>query len=201
MKVNSPPPLTAHCIAPHCTASHRMVTSTCIAPTPPHSYLIPPPCTVSILLYFIAIIQTPRQPSLSSTTAPLETVPALSTIAPTPAPLRPPLPAVPPLCQPIQLERLLASHAFALPVSRAEARGSGVDDKEGSSFSGSRQDQVVVSARGARSAIGYTRSGEVLGEGRGVRVSGVSAQVQKRADRGGGVRVLRSGRYYCNNLV
>lgn len=95
---------------------------------------------------------------------------------------------------PLQLERLLASHAFALPVTRAEAAdapysgidsgGSGIGGGGDGGDSGGFQGGKAVLPSGGGSQVGYTRSGDVLGGGGGVRRPGVSSQVR---DRGGGV--------------
>lgn len=83
-----------------------------------------------------------------------------------------------------QLERLLASHAFSLPVSRAEAASGGYGGGiSGGTDNGLHSQEAALSVRGGsigQGAAGYTRSGEVLGGGRNARVPGVSAQVRKR---------------------
>eukprot|EP00752_Nemacystus_decipiens_P012189 g10806.t2 len=78
------------------------------------------------------------------------------------------------------LERLLASHAFALPVSRVEAAAAGYTGNYGSGDG----DQTVVANGNTTAqpprALEYTRSGAVLGAGVGgarSRASGVSGQV------------------------
>ena len=84
-----------------------------------------------------------------------------------------------------QLERLIASRAFALPVTRVEAAAAG--DYYGSvpgsgSFNGSSSKEALLPRRGrSGDSIGYTRSGEPLKSGRGSRVPGISSQVGSRS--------------------
>lgn len=80
----------------------------------------------------------------------------------------------------LQLERLLASHSFSLPVSRAEAAAAGYSGSYGNGGSGGGGGGR---GSGEAPAIEYTRSGAVLGgndSGGGRSHSlGVSGQVRR----------------------
>lgn len=82
---------------------------------------------------------------------------------------------------PAQLERLLASHAFALPVSRPEAAAAGYSGNYGGG----------TTAKAPSRALQYTRSGAVLGAAGGSRshASEVSGQVRRFDDGQKGGRV------------
>lgn len=66
-----------------------------------------------------------------------------------------------------QVERLLSSQAFVLPVSAADAAAAGFTDNSetGEPFN-SRDSRSLVSGS-VKSAVAYTRSGEILGGGGG----------------------------------
>lgn len=84
----------------------------------------------------------------------------------------------------IQLERMLASHAFTLPVARTEVTTNGYREGHTSDAAYGYHDRngslPSSDCRGGRSSgnvVEYTRSGAVLGRGRGYRAPGISSQV------------------------
>lgn len=76
-----------------------------------------------------------------------------------------------------QLDRLLGSQAFSLPVSRMDAIANGyISGGLGEQDYGA-QTGTDLTVAGRPGAIEYTRSGEILGAASASRIRGVSGQV------------------------
>lgn len=77
-----------------------------------------------------------------------------------------------------KLDRMLASQAFSLPVSRAEATANGYTDYSGTPANiNDLPASGVLSGTRSANAIAFTRSGELLAGGGLGRTPGMSSQV------------------------